>query len=121
MKKIASIKAASQLIKVASTRLRELDDENRYLREQVQHFEQMHKAASLAKKMADRGLVDTTDVDTQATMIYANPQKMNAIEEAMDLLNGGGSFKIATLSDEQGRVSTTARSALESYLIGNEL
>jgi hypothetical protein len=39
----------------------------------------------------------------------------------MDLLNGGGSFKIATLSDEQGRVATTARSALESYLIGNEL
>lgn len=120
MRKIASIKAASELIKVASTRLRELDDEVKYLREQVQHYEQMNKAASLAKKMADRGLVDSDNVDAQATMIYSNPQKMGAIEEAMDLLNGGGSFKIATLSDEQGR-ATTARSALESYLIGNEL
>ncbi len=120
MKKIASIRAASELIKVASTKLRALDEENRYLREQVQHYEQMNKAASLAKRMADRGLVDTMEVDAQATMIYSNPQKMDAIEEAMDLLNGGGSFKIATLSDEQGR-ATNARSALESYLIGNEL
>lgn len=120
MRKIASIKAASELIKVASTQLRALDEENRLLREQIMHYEHMNKAASIAKKMADNGLVDTNDIDAQATMIYSNPDKMGVIEEAMDLLNTGGSFKIATLSDEQGR-GNTARSALESYLIGNEL
>ena len=79
----------------------------------------MNKAAELAARMADAGHIDFSDIESRANEIYNNPDRMYAVEEAINML-GSGSFNVANLSDEQNRVSTTARSKLESYLFGED-
>jgi hypothetical protein len=119
MKKIASIRAASELIKIASNRLLEQELEITTLRAQIEEYQQMNKAAELASRMADSGYIDYSDIEAQANSIYDQPQRMEAVEEAINML-GSGSFNIANLSDEHGQITTSARSKLESFLFGEE-
>lgn len=119
MKKIASTRAASELIKLASNRLLEQEQEILELRNRLEELEHMQKAAELAARMADAGHIDYSDIENRANEIYQNPDRMYAVEEAINML-GSGSFNVANLSDEQHQVTTSARSKLESYLFGED-
>ena len=119
MKKIASIRAASELIKIASNKLLEQEIEISELRAQLEEMQQMNKAAELASRMADSGYIDYSDIENQANSIYNQTSRMEVVEEAINML-GSGSFNVANLSDEQGHVTTSARSKLENFLFGDD-
>jgi hypothetical protein len=119
MKKIASMRAASELIKLASNKLLEQENEIQQLRNQLFQYEQMNKAAELASKMADNGYIDYDDIEYQANNIYDNPENMPAMEQAINML-GSGSFNVANLSDEHGQTAFSAKTKLESYLFGDD-
>lgn len=120
MKKIASTRAASELIKLASSKLLEQQHEIESLRARLEEIEHMNKAAELAARMADAGHIDYSDIEAKANAIYQQPERMYAVEEAINMLGSSSSFNVANLSDEQGQVATSARSKLESYLLGDD-
>lgn len=117
MNKIASIRAAGELIKTASAVILRQQQELEALRLEMSQRDQAEKAAELAVRMADAGHIDHADLEEKAAEFVARPDQMPVISEAINLLDTG-EFKFASLSDEQS-AGFNARSQLEAFLLGD--
>tara|TARA_Y100000592_G_scaffold100899_1_gene183587 strand:- start:839 stop:1195 length:357 start_codon:yes stop_codon:yes gene_type:complete len=117
MNKIASIRAAGELIKTASAVILRQQQELEALRLEMSQRDQAEKAAELAVRMADAGHIDHADLEEKAAEFVARPDQMPVISEAINLLDTG-EFKFASLSDEQS-AGFSARSQLEAFLLGD--
>jgi hypothetical protein len=117
MRKIASFRAAGELVKTASAVLVQQQREIESLRAQLADRERADVAADLAVRMANAGHIDRADMEEKAAEFARDPSRIPVIQEAVNLLDTGR-FTVASLADEQGR-GHTARSQLEAYLLGN--
>ena len=117
MNKIASMRAAAELIKTASAVMVRQQKELEQLRQEITDRDQAERAAELAVRMADAGHIDHADLEEKAAQFAAQPEQMPVINEAINLLDNGN-FKIASLSDEQS-AGVNARSQLEAFLLGD--
>ena len=116
MNKIASIRAAGELIKTASAVMMNQQREIEALRAELDARDRASEAAELAVRMADAGHIDRADLEEKAAEFVQEPDRMPVISEAINLLDNGG-FDMASLSDEQSSGSS-ARSQLEAFLLG---
>ena len=117
MNKIASMRAAAELIKTASAVMVRQQKELEQLRQEITDRDKAERAAELAVRMADAGHIDHADLEETAAEFASRPEQMPVINEAINLLDNG-SFKIASLSDEQS-AGNNARSQLEAFLLGD--
>ena len=117
MNKIASMRAAAELVKTASAVMVRQQQELEALRNEIAQRDQAEKAAELAVRMADAGHIDHADLEEKAAEFASRPDQMPVINEAINLLDNGN-FKIASLSDEQS-AGYSARSQLEAFLLGD--
>ncbi len=117
MNKIASMRAAAELVKTASAVMVRQQQELEALRNEISQRDQAEKAAELAVRMADAGHIDHADLEEKAAEFASRPDQMPVINEAINLLDNGN-FKIASLSDEQS-AGYSARSQLEAFLLGD--
>lgn len=117
MQKIASLRAAGEIIKTASAVIRDQDRRIQELEAMIEQGNNDAFAADLAVRMADAGHLDPAQLEEKAAEFASDPSRLPVIQEAINLLDDG-SYKLASLSDEQGRGSTS-RSQLEAYLLGD--
>lgn len=117
MSKIASMRAAGELVKTASAVLIEQQREIEALRAELAHRDRTEAAADLAIRMANAGHIDRADLEEKAAEFARDPSRMPVIQEAVNLLDTGR-FNVGTLTDEQSK-SASARSQLEAYLFGD--
>jgi len=117
MRKIASMRAAGELVKTASAVIIQQQQELEYLRAQLAERERADVAADLAVRMANAGHIDRADMEEKAAEFARDPSRISVIQEAVNLLDTGR-FNVASLSDEQSR-GHSARSQLEAYLMGD--
>ena len=117
MKKIASLRAAGELIKTASSVIMEQQRELEYLRNELDERTRATEAAELAVRMADAGHIDRADMEEKAAEFAQDPSRMPIISEAINLLDSGD-FSMASLADEQSS-GHSARSQLEAFLLGD--
>ncbi|MGA1354195.1 MAG: hypothetical protein ACO32I_05400 [Candidatus Limnocylindrus sp.] len=117
MNKIASLRAAGELIKTASAVILDQQRELDQLRAALAERDRADVAADLAVRMASAGHIDTADLAEKAAEFASDPSRMPIIQEAVNLLDTGR-FSVASLSDEQSR-GHSSRSQLEAYLLGD--
>jgi multidrug resistance efflux pump len=117
MNKIASLRAAGELIKTASSVIVQQQQELEQLRGELDHRDRAQEAAQLAVRMADAGHIDRADLEEKAAEFAQDPNRMPVISEAINLLDNGD-FSMASLSDEQSS-GHSARSQLEAFLLGD--
>jgi hypothetical protein len=117
MNKIASMRAAGELIKTASAVIMEQQRELEHLRAEIADRDRAAEAAELAVRMADAGHIDRADLQEKAAEFANDPSRMPVISEAISLLDNGD-FGMASLSDEQS-LGGSARSQLEAFLLGD--
>lgn len=117
MNKIASMRAAGELIKTASSVILQQQRELEQLRGEIDNRDRASEAAELAVRMADAGHIDRADLEEKAAEFAQDPNRMPVISEAINLLDNGD-FGMASLSDEQSS-GHSARSQLEAFLLGD--
>lgn len=117
MNKIASLRAAGELIKTASSVILNQQAQIEALQAEISERNRAEQAANLAVRMADAGHIDHADLEEKAAEFASDPSRMPVISEAIDLLDNGD-FSMASLSDEQS-LGSTARSQLEAFILGD--
>ena len=108
----------AELLKTASARLMEQEQELNTLREWYNNAQLLTKAASVADRMVHNGQIDLQDRDAKAYELANAPERLPVVEEAINMIENPSTFSVASISDEYGSAST-ARTQLESYLLGN--
>ena len=110
--------SVAQLLKTASAKLMEQEQELAQLRAWHHNAQLLTKAASIADRMVHNGQIDLSDRDTKAYELANSPERLPVVEEAINMIENPSTFSVASISDEYGSAST-ARTQLESYLLGN--
>ena len=110
--------SVAQLLKTASAKLMEQEQELAQLRAWHQNAQLLTKAASVADRMVQNGQIDMSDRDAKAYELANAPDRLPVVEEAISMIENPSTFSVASISDEYGSAST-ARTQLESYLLGN--
>ena len=110
--------AVQHLLKTASAKLIEQEQELAQLRQWYQEAQVLTKAASVADRMVAAGQLDYSDRDEKAVELAANPERLPIVEEAINMMHNPSAFSVASISDEYSD-ARTARTQLESYLLGH--
>lgn len=109
--------AVAGLLKTASARLMEQEQELEQLRAWYNNAQLLTKAASVADRMVSNGQIDYSDRDAKAYELASSPERLPIVEEAISMVENPSAFSVASISDENGSAST-ARTQLETYLLG---
>lgn len=107
------------LLKTASARLLQQEEELAQLREWYVHQEKLAHATQVADRMVQAGHLDLMDRDIKAQELAADPSRLPVIEEAINMVQNPTAFNVASISDEP-TYGGNARSQLESFLVGLE-
>lgn len=105
------------LLKTASARLLEQEEELAQLREWYVHQEKLAHATQVADRMVQAGHLDLMDRDIKAQELAEDPSRLPVIEEAINMVQNPTAFNVASISDEP-TYGGNARSQLESFLVG---
>ena len=110
--------AVQHLLKTASAKLIEQEQELAQLRQWYQEAQVLTKAASVADRLVATGQLDYSDRDDKAVELASDPDRLPIVEEAINMMHNPSAFSVASISDEYSD-ARTARTQLESYLLGH--
>ena len=110
--------AVQSLLKTASARLLEQEQELSQYREWYNEAQNLTKAASVADRLVASGHLDYADRDNKAVELASDPERLPIVEEAINMMHNPSAFSVASISDEYSD-ARTSRSQLESYLLGH--
>lgn len=110
--------AIQALLKTASAKLIEQEQELKQYRAWYNEAQNLTKAASVADRLVAAGHLDYSDRDDKAVELAANPERLPIVEEAINMMHNPSAFEVASISDEYND-ARTARTQLESYLLGH--
>ena len=105
------------LLKTASARLLEQEQELAQYREWYEQHQKLAHATNVADRMVQAGHLDLMDRDVKAQELAEDPSRLPIIEEAINMVQNPSAFQVASISDEP-TYGGNARSQLESYLVG---
>lgn len=111
--------AVAQLLKTASAKIVEQEQELAQLRAWYNNAQTLTKAASVADRMVETGQIDMSDRDEKAYQLANEPERLPIVEEAINMVQNPSAFSVASISDEYGSAGATSRSQLEAYLLGH--
>lgn len=109
--------AVAQLLKTASARLMEQEQELEQLRAWHHQAQLLTKAASVADRMVAAGTIDLQDRDAKAYELASAPDRLPIVEEAINMVQNPSAFSVASISHEHSSAGT-ARSQFEAFLLG---
>lgn len=110
--------AVSELLKTASAKIMEQEQELNELRAWYNNAQTLTKAASVADRMVAGGQIDMSERDAKAYELASDPSRLPVVEEAINMMQDPSAFSVASISDEYGSAGATSRSQLEAYLLG---
>jgi len=109
--------AVAQLLKTASARLMEQEQELAQLRAWHQQAQLLTKAASVADRMVAAGTIDLHERDAKAYELASAPERLPVVEEAISMIQNPSAFSVASISHEHSSAGS-ARSQFEAFLLG---
>ena len=110
--------AVAELLKTASAKLIEQEQELNQLRAWYNQAQTLTKAASVADAMVNAGHIDMSERDQKAYELANEPDRLPIVEEAINMTINPSAFEVASTSYEPS-ASATARTRFESYLLGD--
>jgi hypothetical protein len=111
--------AVSELLKTASAKIMQQEEELNELRAWYNNAQTLTKAASVADRMVASGQIDMSDRDAKAYELANAPERLPIVEEAINMIQNPSAFSVASISDEYGSTGASSRSQFESFLLGN--